>query len=49
MQISERIIVIHHGEKIAEGKAADIAEDADVQTSYLGERGPRHPDRGGGL
>ncbi len=38
MDLSDRIIVIHHGEKIAEGKPQDIAEDQVVIDAYLGEK-----------
>lgn len=34
--LSERITVLHHGEKIAEGDPDEIAADADVQAAYFG-------------
>lgn len=37
MQLSDRILVLHHGELIATGKPADIARDATVLRVYYGE------------
>ena len=38
MNVSDSIVVLHHGEKIAEGTPHEIANDEKVITSYLGEK-----------
>jgi branched-chain amino acid transport system ATP-binding protein len=36
MQLCQRVVVLHHGEKIGEGAPADIIRDPAVVSAYLG-------------
>ena len=38
MGVADRVVVLHHGEKIAEGAPGAVAEDPRVLDAYLGER-----------
>jgi branched-chain amino acid transport system ATP-binding protein len=39
MEVSERVTVLDHGEKIAEGKPREVAANARVVEAYLGKQG----------
>lgn len=38
MGISERVMALHYGEKIAEGKPEEVAQNSEVIKAYLGDR-----------
>lgn len=38
MGISNRILVLHHGQKIAEGTPEEVSDNSQVITAYLGEK-----------
>ncbi len=38
MDLSDRVIVLHHGEKIAEGAPREVTSDEQVIKAYLGEK-----------
>ncbi len=42
METCEHLVVLHHGEKLAEGSPTEIAGDAVVAEAYFGKKGGHH-------
>jgi branched-chain amino acid transport system ATP-binding protein len=38
MKISDRVIVLHHGQLIAQGKPTEVSQNEEVIGAYLGEK-----------
>jgi branched-chain amino acid transport system permease protein len=36
MALSDRVVVFHHGELLAEGRPVDVMQRPEVMTAYLG-------------
>jgi branched-chain amino acid transport system ATP-binding protein len=45
MGLSERVMIMHHGEKICEGKPEKVAKDESVIEAYLGEEYTKHKNQ----
>lgn len=39
--VADRVVVLHHGEKVSEGPPLEILSDEVVIGAYLGQRGMR--------
>ena len=42
VSLCERVIVLHHGEKISEGTPEEVMNDPYVMEVYLGKKGDQH-------